>query len=168
MPKRSIPKVEGLRADIQGLLGVLNGESDLAVVLVASSYLDACLAALLERYLRESSISAKLLDARSGALGSFVVRADVCYALSLIPKGIYQDLVVMAEIRNEFAHHHLALKFDVEDVTKRCTQLKHASTLRIADGSKLAFDQLLLQNRNLRCKPPIMARDQQKVFVPVQ
>lgn len=146
MPKRELPKIEGLTKDIQQLFGVLNSESDLAAVLVASGYLDACLGALLESFLRESSISSKLLDARSGALGSFAARADTCYCLGLIPKAVYQDLVVVAEIRNEFAHHHLALNFKTETVIAGCEKLKHAASLRIADGSQLAFEGLVLQN----------------------
>src|SRR5687768_16031576 len=106
MPRRPILPPEHLSEDTQQFFDVLNGSSDLVVVLVAASYIDASLAALLHKFLVESSVSSKLLDPRGGALGTFAAKLDAAYALGLIDKPLYKDLCKIAEIRNEVAHHH--------------------------------------------------------------
>jgi len=84
-----IPKLEDLSQESQALYDVLNDESDLACVLIATSYLDQTLASLLERYFVEGNTSQRLLDPRGGVLGTFASRADLSYCLGLIPKGLY-------------------------------------------------------------------------------
>ena len=89
----------------------------------------------------ESSLSSKLLDVRSGALGSFAARSDVCYSLGLISKGIYQDLLVLGELRNQFAHHHHMLDFSATGIAEACGSLKFAETLERwdMDNGELMF-----------------------------
>src|SRR3989338_1829311 len=98
MPKRIILPVENLSEDTSKFFDVLNESNDLAVVLVAASYIDASLAALLYRFFIESSVSDKLLDVQGGALGSFTSRCDAASALALITKPMSQDLIKIAEI----------------------------------------------------------------------
>jgi len=129
MAKRAILPPEALSSDTTAFFNVLNDESDFSVVLVATAYIDACLGALLARRFVESSISEKLLDPRSGALGSFAARADACYVLGLVPKPLYHDLVRLAEIRNQFAHYHLSLNFQQPQVAEQCGKLSYLGTL---------------------------------------
>lgn len=90
---------EQLSEETQQLYDVLNNEKDLAVILIASSFLDACLRSLLEKKLLEGSVSDRMLS-HKGVLGGMSARADLCYALGLLPKRAYQDLGAIAEIRN--------------------------------------------------------------------
>ena len=60
--KRQIPEVETLFEESQFFYAVLNNESDLACVLIASSFLDNALAGLLKNYFIDSSLVNKLLD----------------------------------------------------------------------------------------------------------
>jgi DNA-binding MltR family transcriptional regulator len=129
MAKRLILPVENLSEDSRKFLDVLNKSSDLGVVLVATSYLDAAVGALLHKFLIESRVSDKLLDVRGGPLGTFTARSDAAYALALIDKPLYQDLTKIAEIRNAFAHHHLELDFRDSAVASLCSQLKYAEPL---------------------------------------
>ena len=85
MGKKIKVPVEQLSEETKALFDVLNEERDLAVILIATSFLDACLKSLLEQCLLESGVTEKLLS-HSGALGAFSARADLCYALGLIPK----------------------------------------------------------------------------------
>src|SRR5205823_14441707 len=96
MTKKTILPGENLSEDTQKFLDVLNAESDLAVILVAASYIDAALASILQRFLVSGSTTERLLDARGGALGSFASRSDVCYTLGFISKPLYQDLMRIA------------------------------------------------------------------------
>src|SRR5664280_236632 len=107
---RSRATVEQLRAQAGELIAVLSRESDLACVLVSASYLDQQLASLLEAFLIKGKVSGRLL-APSGEIGSFATRAALAYATGLIPKGLQQNLILIAEIRNTFAYHYLRLDF---------------------------------------------------------
>ncbi len=125
MAKRPILPPEVLSKDSEKFRAVLNAESsDLSVVLVATSYLDASLAGMLQKFFIESRTSDRLLDTR-GPLGSFVARADAAYALGLISKPMYRCFIAVAEIRNEFAHHHTELTFSSPDVTNLCNGLNY-------------------------------------------
>ena len=99
MAKRTILPAEALSADTQKFFDVLNNEPDFSVVVVSCAYLDACLGSILEKHLLQSAVSTKLLDVRSGALGMLSARSDACYALGLISKRIYHDLLVLAKLR---------------------------------------------------------------------
>ena len=106
--KPQIPEVETLSKESKHLYDVLNNESDLACVLIATSYLDYTLASLLKRYFIESNVVNKLLDPPRGALSTFASRSDLAYRLGLIPKGLFQNLEIIGKIRNTFAHSYLS------------------------------------------------------------
>ena len=106
-----ILKIEELSQETQALYDVLNNEMDMACILIATSYLDQILASLLEQYFVKSNTARNLLDSRGGVLGTFASRAGLSYCLGLIPKGLYQNLRVVGEIRNRLAHNYLLLDF---------------------------------------------------------
>ena len=58
--------MENLSEDTQKLFNVLNEESDLAVILVAASYIDTALASILQRFLRPGSTTDRLLNPIGG------------------------------------------------------------------------------------------------------
>lgn len=125
MPKCNVPPLKNLCEDVRKLCDVINKESDLAAVLVCSSFIDACLALLLQHHFKKSSISDKILDSRSGILGTFQSRTDVAYCLGLLTKKRYQDLVFIGEIRNKFAHFHLQLDFQNAEIIQLCKSIKY-------------------------------------------
>jgi hypothetical protein len=129
LAKRKIIPIEHLSEDIKKLFDVMRNESDLPLILVAASYLDACLASILKRKLKESSVTNKLLEV-NGPLGSFSTRSDLCYSLGLIPKKLYQDLQIIAQMRNETAHHHLELNFGDNKVSDLCSKLSYVASLK--------------------------------------
>ena len=71
MAKRPIVPTQSLSADTQKFFDVLNDQSDLAVMLVGASYLDAALASLLQRFLLPGSTTTKLLDPTGRSLERF-------------------------------------------------------------------------------------------------
>jgi hypothetical protein len=147
MSKRLVP-AETLSDDTQKLFDVLNSEPDFSVVVVSCAYIDACLGSILEKYLLLGSTSLKLLDVRGGALGSFSVRSDACYSLGLVSKGVYQDLVVLCELRNQIAHHYLMLDFSAPPIAKACSSLKYAETLKVGNGELMFKPGQLDEPRN--------------------
>jgi DNA-binding MltR family transcriptional regulator len=133
----------GLSEDTACFYEVLNDEPEFVQVIVGAAYIDACLGAMLQRFLLESSVSEKLLDARGGALGSLAARADMCYSLGLIKKELYADLTKIAEIRNTFAHHHLTLDFGDPQVAALCEQLGYIDSLRNSGTGQPAFGEMI-------------------------
>jgi DNA-binding MltR family transcriptional regulator len=121
---------ETLSSDAQHLFTLLNEGTDVSVVVVAVSFIDACLASLLGKRLRKgSSTVIQMLDPTSGPIGSFSARANLAYALTLIDKPIHHDLGVLAELRNVTAHHHFELTFSSPDVIKHCERLTFLDSL---------------------------------------
>lgn len=114
--KFPIPEVEKLSEESKHLYDVINDESDLACVLIGTSYLDYALASLLKRHFLDSAVAPKLLEPPRGILSSFSSRCDIAYCLGLISKGLYKNLEIIGQIRNTFAHQYLSLKFDNPEI----------------------------------------------------
>ncbi|WP_136413895.1 MltR family transcriptional regulator [Herbaspirillum sp. ST 5-3] len=137
MARRPPIPPEELSTDSTHLYEVLNSGPDTSAIVVGVSYIDACLASLLSKRLLKSSVSEKLLDSRSGAIGSFAARTDLAYTLGLIPKAMYKDLLVLAELRNETAHHHFELSFASEQIKGHCGKLDYAQSLTTLGGAQI-------------------------------
>ena len=94
-------------------------------------------------------MSNKLLDSQRGVISSYSVRADLCYALGLIEKTLYKDLIKIAEIRNEIAHYHLALSFESEPIQKLCGEFAYLRSLKNGNTDvPLGIWELLVGARN--------------------
>jgi len=139
MSKSRLVEPGSLIADTQAFFDILNNQPDMMIVVVSVSYVDACLAALLQSFLLSSDATKKLLDPSSGALGSFSARSDAAYAMGLIPKALYQDLQELGKIRNKFAHHHLSLVFSDPSVAQLCQKLNYIGTIKNGDFDELVF-----------------------------
>lgn len=142
--------IEKLSGDTKKVFDVLNDESDLACVLIGTSYLSELLANIIEVSFIETSISGKLLDPQGGAIGQFAIRADLGYCLGLINKNVYQDLGMVAAIRNRFAHKHIALDFSDSIVRNNCEKLKAWRILQHGEeeSAELSQKQMRVRARN--------------------
>lgn len=142
--------LEELSGDTQKIYDVLNAESDLACVLIGTSYLSELLANIIDVSFIETSISGKLLDPQGGAIGQFATRADLAYCLGFINKNVYQDLARVAAIRNMFAHKHLALDFSDNIVRKNCEELEAWRILQDEEeeSAELSQEQMRVLARN--------------------
>jgi DNA-binding MltR family transcriptional regulator len=164
MSKDIIP-IEDLSEQSNEVYQVVNGEPDLACVLILASYLDQCLASLLKNYfINNSSTVDRLLDAVHGNLGTFQARADLTYSLGLIPKGIYQNLCEMGSIRNHFAHSHLEINFRNKEIIEKVNSLVlptidfYISSSDEEEKRKIPFSQIIPQlDQNPRLKFNILA-----------
>jgi DNA-binding MltR family transcriptional regulator len=145
-------KLEEISEDTKKVNDILNKESDLACVLIGTSYLAELLASIIEVSFIKSSVSGKLLDPQRGALGGFATRTDLAYCLGLINKNVYQDLIKVAEIRNMFAHSHLALDFGDITVREACDRLQAWRILLHGEHEKLPAEptpkQMQMRARN--------------------
>ena len=145
-----IHQVEELSKQSKDVYKVVNGEPDLACVLILASYLDQCLASLLKKhFIKNSSTVERLLDPVRGNVGTFQARADLSYSLGLIPKEIYQNLCVIGSIRNQFAHSHLEIGFTHVDIVEEIDSLVlptikfSVSTRDDEEKRDVSFDQII-------------------------
>ncbi len=133
-------KLEELSEDTQKVYDVLNQESDIACVLIGTSYLADLLASTIKVNFIETSVSEKILDPQRGAVSGFTTRADLAYCLGIIGKSAYQDLIKMAEIRNLFAHKHLVLDFGDTPISETCEKLKAWRVLVSSEKEELQIE----------------------------
>jgi DNA-binding MltR family transcriptional regulator len=103
-------------------------ESDRGCVLVAAAAIDEALSDLLRAYFEKTGAANRgpqlekaisfLLEARPlPPLGTFGVRASLCYVLALIDTRHFGKLTALTEIRNPFAHPSEPAEITEEDIT---------------------------------------------------
>lgn len=115
------------------LLRILDQESPIGCILVSASFLEKCLVLLLNnRFIKGSKTVEELLK-YNGLLGEFSGKIKLCYALGLIDKEKYNDLITIAEIRNIIAHTHTLLDFESQQIVERCNSL-NAYRVSITQG----------------------------------
>ena len=112
-----------LSAQTDEIINVLNNETDIGAVLIATSFLDACLTTLLGNVLKKGKTTNKILEPR-GILGTFSGKCDIAYCLNLIPKDLYTELNTIGKIRNKFAHNHLNTEFTNDQIEPLCQELR--------------------------------------------
>jgi hypothetical protein len=117
-----------------GLLSMIN-ESDNACVINGAAFLDAVLAGIIDRRLRDSDAKRRLMSP-DGALGTYGARVDLAYCLKLIEKSRYDDLKTIGRIRNRFAHSFYSLDFNEHEIRQLCDNLKEWRVTLELDSEK--------------------------------
>ena len=108
------------------IIGELSSFGDPAAVLLGASYLDNALEVLLTAQFVDLGKLDKerMFSATSnGILGSFAAKIRVAYALDLIGPKTYQDLLIILDVRNNFAHSLRPLTFANKWIQERCDDL---------------------------------------------
>lgn len=96
-------------------------ESDRGAALVAAALLDANLEDLLRAFMVPDQREVEyLLGSNLQSLGA---RVRACYCLGLLSEDECNDLRIIKEIRNHFAHN-LLVSFEDQAVQKRCADLR--------------------------------------------
>jgi DNA-binding MltR family transcriptional regulator len=116
--------------DWEGFFEELQSESPRASVIIASAFLDAQLRLLISKTLVDIPEAEKFLDHE---LRTFSSRIKAAYCLGLINENIFDDLNVVNNIRNKFAHKMHGYTFDEPEIVCWCESLKLAKM--ISDAS---------------------------------
>ena len=103
---------------------------DRICAILGLAYLDEKLTMALEGQLVKDKSTAKKLFRPNGPIGAFGTKAELGYMLGLYSVAVRDDLLVLAEIRNMFAHFTKLIDFGSRDIYKRCEAL---------DGFRNAF-----------------------------
>jgi DNA-binding MltR family transcriptional regulator len=122
--KKKTKRIEELDSRMQDFFSIVNDGNDLACVLLSVNYLDEILRTILNARLKESKVTENILNPSSGFLGTFSARIDMVYCLGIFDKKIYNDLRVITQIRNIFAHSFDSISFDSPEVVKLLNQFQ--------------------------------------------
>lgn len=98
-------------------------ESDRGVAIVAGAFVEQYLKDFLSHFLVQDQQVAVLFEGPFGPLASFAARAKMCYAMRLINETFLQDLDIIRNIRNHFAHHPAETSFENKEVAQLCAEL---------------------------------------------
>ena len=127
MKRRQLPE-EFSPDDWGAFAGELQGESERATVIVAAAFLDDLLATLMATFLIDDSEAAEQLLMRPfSPLGSFSARITTAYLLGLIGRMERNDLGVIKDIRNRFAHERAGLRLGDASITPLLHRLQLSS-----------------------------------------
>ncbi len=131
-----------------------NNESSRGRVLIAAATLDTLLRDLVRVRLNDSKATTKLFDDR-GPLDSFSANILLARSLDLITEGEYNDLEVVRQIRNFFAHE-VDVSFTTNNIRDRAkrllTALENFNTKSLDEHSRFAMvsSALMLRLRERR------------------
>lgn len=134
-----------LRQDMLWVVRAFNNENDLTFCVVSVSYLEACLKDFLLSKLKKSSVSKQILS-HKGALGSAFSKAQLAYSLGFISKEYFQDIQLLLDVRNLFAHVHTQCSFETSEIARKCQELKLSTMLppeKVDESVRESYEQIL-------------------------
>ena len=99
-------------------------DNDREIVIVGCAYIESLIKAILREFLvQDKKELGLLLDESKGALPGLVQKARILYLMNVFPKVIFEDIRLVARIRNHFAHNVFAI-FNDESVVKNIKKMK--------------------------------------------
>ncbi|MDX1442364.1 MAG: hypothetical protein R3270_01165 [Gammaproteobacteria bacterium] len=108
---------------ITTLVDQLEAESDRGAALLAASFVNEALKRKLLAHFRHRKPGRELLDDANAPLAGFSAAAKACRALDLVTEEQYRRLLVLRQLRNDFAHAWDTLHFSTPGVQKQVKSL---------------------------------------------
>lgn len=98
-------------------------QSDRASAVVSGGILEEILQRMLiSFFLQHQNVKKSMFDGLT-PLSTFGAKIELCYHLGLINETEYEDLKLVKNIRNTFAHSIKSINFDTDSIKDRCLQL---------------------------------------------
>lgn len=138
MAKRILPELPELLAEVTEIVDEMEKETDRGAALVGAAFLDDMLSLLLEAALVDEDISKAFLT-ESGGISEFGIRIKLAYCMGLIGPIMLQDLNLVKEIRDEFAHNLGILDFNTEIISSYCSKLSTYSPTKFFSSNRHEF-----------------------------
>lgn len=126
MKRKKYLTVSELSDDMQTAYNKMYESSDTICVLLGANFIDRCLANALVINIPikdKDFIKNDLLDFNNGVLATYSSRNKIAYSLNIIDKQYFEDISLIGKIRNRFAHNHLEITFDENEVKMLCNKL---------------------------------------------
>jgi hypothetical protein len=132
-----MPRVTKMITYIHGpVLALENMADDRAAAVMAGAFLEYNLAFALRARMRDmtkSEIESVFDNHGHGALNTFSQKIWTGYALNLYGLQTRQDLLILKDIRNEFAHEPEEIDFNHHEIEKLCKKLGTPKKLSILE-----------------------------------
>ncbi len=121
--------------DYQKLAKEFKDETDRGMAILASSYVEIYLGKYLKSFMTDTADIDELFN-RDGPFATFSQRIKAAYALGYIDKITKNNLELIREIRNGFAHNFKIKSFDNSRITSLCNKLSTAHFRGITTTNK--------------------------------
>jgi DNA-binding MltR family transcriptional regulator len=111
--------------DFTGTIELLAKQTHAGKALIYAGVIDEWLQKLLLHHMRP--LSGKQLERLFNAYGpvsSFSGRMDIAFAFKLISDDVYENLRIIKDIRNKFAHTVTPLNFTSSEIAEQCRRFK--------------------------------------------
>lgn len=115
--------LDGALAEFHALFNVPARLDDRAIAILGATYPDILLEHLLAAFFVDDEREAKRLLKPDGPLGAFGARVSAACCLGLICRTVRDDLRLIGQIRNKFAHT-LDASFDDDPIRAWCLDLR--------------------------------------------
>lgn len=120
--------------DWNGFFEEIQKESPRAAIIISAAFMDEWLRELIVNFMVDSKVVESLLG-QNRPLSSFSSRISTAYCLGLISSDQYDDLILVRNIRNEFAHGMHGLSIDDPHIVKWCNELKIPKKISVETAS---------------------------------
>ncbi len=125
---------------------LLSAESDRGTVIVAVSILDIALKNLIVSNLLPSlKKEDKLINGAYSPLGSFSAKIEMSYRLGLLEESVVKQLLLLKDIRNDFAHRIAEAKLEQDNNRSRMQEILNKSP-ELADAVLKSLDVVFQKN----------------------
>lgn len=115
--------LDGLLNDRDNIIEMLNKETDIGCVLISINYLELCIRYLILDKFKEDTSEIDIIFELNGSLKTYYNKFHLANKLGLLKIGFSDDLRILGEIRNLFAHSHKGLSFKDEIIVSKCNEL---------------------------------------------
>lgn len=135
------------------VINEIREQSDRAAAILAVSFLEDRLAALLQAWLvNDPNIVSKMFGG-SGPLATFSAKIDMALLLGIFGRSRHRELHLIRDIRNKFAHGLEALTFDTPRIRDKCenfpppafSEPSHMEASELEKMKQTDFDQWMLE-----------------------
>ena len=115
---QNVPNVEEMVAFRKSIIF----ETDRGCALMSAACIDNFLGNLLRAHLIDDTTVVPKLFMQYGPLSTFSSRTDLAYVLGLIDAETRREINLVRKIRNEFAHRHEPISFELPAIKDQCRQ----------------------------------------------
>jgi hypothetical protein len=137
MTKRKYPQVDDIETQMKEFFDSIVHESDTICVIVTVAYIDHCLWSLLGTRMAGTNTKNGML-APEGCLGDAWAKARMAYCLGEISKGMLNNIQLILQVRNLFAHSMRGVTFTGHDeVASKCESLAFPNNVQLPNQMPL-------------------------------
>ena len=113
--------------DWNKMIDSFHSESDRGAAVLAGGFVENYLGVFLKHFIVDKKVGDDLFGA-FGPLSSFSQRIALARAYGFISRAHYNDLTIVRQVRNHFAHHPLEATFATPKIAELCLKLSQHKT----------------------------------------